>query len=277
MNRTVAGTLRAYDPLDLSKELWTSDMDPWGQDKLGMLAKFSPPVVANGKVYVGTFSRELAVYGLLNEARLYRVDLGSFQLQPIGDVIKTATYKGGKYDFRLSGAGIGGNIEGYLLAYCDRDPNDSAVTIEATILGINAPDYRAASAGVIVRRGLDGQTGMAALMLQGSNVRLIIREEGVQAGTLATELGRVTALAAPVRLRLTLRGIEEKPGQVLVTGEIVDLKTGETVQVGDPFALTLDSSATMDIKVGIFASAEVAHKVEETAFPAWARFDKVQV
>jgi hypothetical protein len=33
-------------------------------DQFGNLAKFAIPVVANGKVYVATFSDQLAVYGL---------------------------------------------------------------------------------------------------------------------------------------------------------------------------------------------------------------------
>jgi hypothetical protein len=48
----VPGTLYAYDAEDISKLLWTSDMNPG--DKLGGFAKFCPPTVANGKVFVGT-------------------------------------------------------------------------------------------------------------------------------------------------------------------------------------------------------------------------------
>ncbi len=60
----VAGTLHAYDAQDITNELWNSDMVP-GRDALGNLAKFVPPTVANGKVYVATFSDEVDVYGLL--------------------------------------------------------------------------------------------------------------------------------------------------------------------------------------------------------------------
>ncbi len=60
----VPGTLRAFDALNLSHELWNSDMNA-KRDALGNLAKFAPPVVANGRVYVSTFSNQLDVYGLL--------------------------------------------------------------------------------------------------------------------------------------------------------------------------------------------------------------------
>lgn len=59
----VAGTLHAYNAQNVSSELWNSDVLP--RDSLGSLAKFVPPTVANGKVYMATFSGRLNVYGLL--------------------------------------------------------------------------------------------------------------------------------------------------------------------------------------------------------------------
>jgi outer membrane protein assembly factor BamB len=58
------GTLYAFDAENVSKELWDSDKS--GADALGLFAKFSPPVVANGRVYVGTATstNALKVYGL---------------------------------------------------------------------------------------------------------------------------------------------------------------------------------------------------------------------
>ena len=64
-NSTGAASLRAFDALDLSKELWNSDMNA-ARDAMGQFGKFSVPVVANGKVYAGNFSSQLVVYGLLN-------------------------------------------------------------------------------------------------------------------------------------------------------------------------------------------------------------------
>ncbi|HUA65456.1 MAG TPA: hypothetical protein VME24_06390, partial [Alphaproteobacteria bacterium] len=61
---TVAGTLHAFNAQNVTNELWNSDMIP-GRDKLGNLAKFVPPTVANGKVYAATFSDQVDVYGLL--------------------------------------------------------------------------------------------------------------------------------------------------------------------------------------------------------------------
>jgi hypothetical protein len=72
---TVEGILRAFDAADVEKELWNSSMNEV-RDRVGMFAKFCPPVVANGKVYMATFAEpakaghaerpnSLLIYGLL--------------------------------------------------------------------------------------------------------------------------------------------------------------------------------------------------------------------
>jgi hypothetical protein len=70
-NATKPGVLRAYDASNLGTELWNSTTNS-ARDTLGNHAKFNPPMVANGRVYVGNFSTstnaltdQLVVYGLL--------------------------------------------------------------------------------------------------------------------------------------------------------------------------------------------------------------------
>ena len=62
--KVVPGILRAYDASDLTRELWDSKQN-LGRDDFGYFAKFSFPTIANGKVYLPTFSYYLSVYGLL--------------------------------------------------------------------------------------------------------------------------------------------------------------------------------------------------------------------
>jgi hypothetical protein len=59
----VPGTLHAFDADNVAAELWNSTMDP-SHDNYGNFAKYVPPMIVNGKVYVATASSQLAVYGL---------------------------------------------------------------------------------------------------------------------------------------------------------------------------------------------------------------------
>jgi len=63
---TRPGLVRAFAAGDLTRELWNSSMDP--ADDPGNYAKFVCPTVANGKVYMASFSNKLVVYGLVNKA-----------------------------------------------------------------------------------------------------------------------------------------------------------------------------------------------------------------
>ncbi len=60
---TATGALYAFDAADVTKaSLWNSTLN--AADNLGTYAKYSPPMVANGKVYIATFAGKLQVYGL---------------------------------------------------------------------------------------------------------------------------------------------------------------------------------------------------------------------
>ena len=62
----VHGALVAYDATAVTKgrmkQLFHSDANP--ANDLGNFAKYATPVVANGKVYVATFSKKVVQYGL---------------------------------------------------------------------------------------------------------------------------------------------------------------------------------------------------------------------
>jgi IPT/TIG domain-containing protein len=61
-NPPVPGELYAFNADNVATELWNSNMN--ASDSLGNFAKFVPPLVANGRVYVATWSNQVAVYGL---------------------------------------------------------------------------------------------------------------------------------------------------------------------------------------------------------------------
>jgi hypothetical protein len=63
-NPPVPGALHAFDADNVANELWNSTMNS-SRDSYGNFAKFVPPLIVNGKVYVATASNKLAVYGLL--------------------------------------------------------------------------------------------------------------------------------------------------------------------------------------------------------------------
>jgi hypothetical protein len=57
------GVLRAYDAANLGAQLYASD-ESGARDALDFAAKFSVPLVVNGKVFVTTLGR-LTIFGLL--------------------------------------------------------------------------------------------------------------------------------------------------------------------------------------------------------------------
>ncbi len=60
-----AGQVEAFDATYLTRPLWTSD-DNAARDRLGSWGKYTPPTIANGKVYLATQSNRIVVYGLLS-------------------------------------------------------------------------------------------------------------------------------------------------------------------------------------------------------------------
>jgi Abnormal spindle-like microcephaly-assoc'd, ASPM-SPD-2-Hydin len=80
-NPPAPGALYAFDAGNLGNELWDSTQNP-GRDGFGDLGKFVPPMVANGKVYLATWSNEVVVYGLLSTLSVSKTSL-SFGNEPL--------------------------------------------------------------------------------------------------------------------------------------------------------------------------------------------------
>jgi hypothetical protein len=59
----VPPTLHAFNAENITQELWNSTMNA-ARDGFGTFARYVPPMVANGKVYMATASNQVVVYGL---------------------------------------------------------------------------------------------------------------------------------------------------------------------------------------------------------------------
>ncbi|PWT98310.1 MAG: hypothetical protein C5B52_12415 [Bacteroidetes bacterium] len=76
--QTVSGNLRAFNANNLT-EIWNSAQVP-NRDSVGNFAKFVPPTVINGKVYLATFSGLVHVYGLLSSLPVVYTDFNAVRV-----------------------------------------------------------------------------------------------------------------------------------------------------------------------------------------------------
>ncbi len=96
------GVMRAFDARSL-KELWNSEMNP-DRDRTGLFAKFVPPTVANGKVYMATFSNAMQVYGPKLLTHTPVISPGSTQFYPTLTVSITDDMPNAEIHYTLDGS-----------------------------------------------------------------------------------------------------------------------------------------------------------------------------
>ena len=283
MNQTVLGTLRAYDARNLNNELWSSDMDAEGGDRVGSFAKFCPPVVANGKVYMATFSRELAVYGLFSEIgkKPRDQDCGIFQLQAVSyagaPVQQSGSYGCTRYDLRITGQGLGGVQDSFLFAYVKRDSdNESEIGITARLDGINAPNYPNPYAGVMIRKfgdttqNVSAATTRFAAIVVTKDKKVLFLHRDVDGGP-TTQDGPLM-VTFPCFVRLTATKIPGESGFIEFVGHVSD----------DGIDWKLVSAMTKiaidgQLMVGLAVTAQLGKVADTTTDQAHASFSKVAV
>jgi hypothetical protein len=162
---TVAGTLRALDADNLQNELWNSDHDPQGSDAVGNFAKFCPPVVANGKVYVATFSRGLVVYGQLGAGE--PKPLGPWQQASIGTgVLGSASETCDRFTILGAGRDIWDTADAFHFVY--QQVGGGRTSLTALVSGIQDTNPWA-KAGVMLRESLDPQSPHAMVVMTPEN------------------------------------------------------------------------------------------------------------
>ncbi|HEV2690304.1 MAG TPA: hypothetical protein VGV35_17225, partial [Bryobacteraceae bacterium] len=155
--RQLPGRLHAFDATDLSHELWSSDLVP-DRDTLGRFAKFVAPTVVNGRVYVPTFSGQLAIYGLLSpvNSKAASPDVKITSVVNAASLVADAVAPGEVLAIR--GANLGpalvSNIQVGTNGQAPSDLGDTVVTFD----GIPAPLLYTSSmeVGAIVPFGIAG-------------------------------------------------------------------------------------------------------------------------
>lgn len=277
MNKTVDGTLRAYDARNLDVELWNSDMDAEGNDRVGSFAKFCPPVVANGKVYMATFSRELAVYGLFSEiGKPERSNnVGIFQLSSIGTGIQqSGSYTCSRYNLRITGQGIGATNDSFLFASVNRDSDhEQEIEITARVDGVNAPQYPNARVGVMIRKfeqdSSQEQHRFAALVVTNQNQVLFLHRDGE--GAVAQQDGPVD-VTLPCFLKLTATKVISLPGFIEYEG-MTSLDGINWKMVSAMTRIRIDGR----LMIGLAVTAQTGPSADTSSFQAHASFSKVEI
>ncbi|HLY72103.1 MAG TPA: hypothetical protein VKR53_20360, partial [Puia sp.] len=166
---TVPGILQAFDATNVQHELWNSNMSG-KRDSVGNFAKFVVPTIANGKVYLATFSNKLNVYGLNAPSASscpdplptpwHSADLG--YTVPPGDVC----YDSGVFTITASGNDIWNNADAFHSVY--QSPAGGNMEMIARVVSIQNTDPWA-KCGLMFRSNLDQGSANVFMGLSSAN------------------------------------------------------------------------------------------------------------
>jgi len=154
-HNVVPAIVQAFDATDVSRELWNSNMKAL-RDSVGRLAKFASMTVANGKLYVPTFSNYLVVYGL-NPPPASQCPNPLPQPWTGADIGYTYVagdecYDNGTFTLKASGEDIWFGNDGFHSVF--QTVPGSNVDIIARVASVENTDFWA-KAGVMFRANLD--------------------------------------------------------------------------------------------------------------------------
>jgi uncharacterized protein (TIGR03437 family) len=161
----VPGTLHALDAGNLS-ELWNSDMNG-ERDGLGRFAKFATPTVADGKVFVPTFSNALVIYGLLSSGPK------TSGAPVVSAVVNGASFVGGAVAPGEIVAIFGANLGASQLTQMQPDVNGTvSSTLAGTQVFVNGVPtsllyVSATQIGAVTPFGLSGTTAQFQVVYNG--------------------------------------------------------------------------------------------------------------
>lgn len=158
----VPGIVQAFDATNVSHELWNSNLNGL-RDSLGTFAKFVPPTIANGKLYLASFSGSLKVYGLNAPAVTSCIlpatpvpvppwtsgDIGYVSLP--GDACYT-TPNNGTYTVTSTGTDFINNVDGFHFVFQPVSGNQMQIIAHLVSM---TNTTNGAKAGIIFRSNLD--------------------------------------------------------------------------------------------------------------------------
>ena len=191
-NPPVPGELHAFDAENVSRELWNSAMHA-SRDGFGNFAKFVPPLVANGKVYVATASKLLAVYGLLDPT-WSSSDVGS-----VG-VAGSYTLSNGTFTVNGSGTDIWGTADAFQFV---SQPLNGDGSITARVVSQTGTSFWA-KAGVMFRETLAVGSSFAAVEVTPGNGAVL--QARTTTGSYAVSTQGPTTIKAPYWVRVVRAG-----------------------------------------------------------------------
>jgi hypothetical protein len=253
---TVAGVLQAYRADDLRQAIFSSNHDRLGTDDFGDFAKFCPPVVANGKVYVATFSQQLAVYGLLPPHPKDRPVVGKWQQAdiPLQDKNKkdrtfqvegTASYSCHRFTILGSGRDIWDTMDEFHYVYqsVDQSAGEKPITITARVLDMTNTDEWA-KAGVMIRASLDGGSPHATVAVTPRNGTNFVYRQAKDTKADSQPFGNTSGAPNWVR-------VERKPlgGDLYRFTGFASVDGQSWVRIGNPMDIAMDPTCLVGMAV----------------------------
>ncbi len=200
----VPGVLQAFDVTNVTHELWNSN---WSskRDSIGKFAKFVPPTIANGKVYMATFSNKLNVYGLNPlAASPCAGSLPPFwQSSDIGYVAYPGDVcvNNGVYTITASGADIWGTSDAFHYVYQQVITNYTELI--ARVVSIKNTNANA-KCGIMFRQNLDPGSPYVFLALTPTN-GFWMQQRTAQSASAST-VTSLSSYTTPYWVRVVNRG-----------------------------------------------------------------------
>ena len=252
---TVPGVIQAFDATDVTHELWNSNWNA-RRDAVGNFGKFVCPTIANGKVYLATFSNNLIVYGL-NPSKTTDCADSTLPTGQHGATVGYLAYPGdvcynkGTYSITSSGDDIWDVQDGFYYTYQQFSPNSGELI--ARVISMDNTDPWA-KCGVMFRQSLDPGSPHAFMAITVGNGQAF--QNRILQGDVSYNTNNGT-MAPPYWVRIVKKG---------------DKYIGYTA----PDGVNWTAVDSVSIALGNFAYAGIAYTTHNNAVQGTATVDNVK-